>query len=388
LKIVSETIATEIADRGIIPFSRFMDLALYCPVYGYYEREADSVGKAGDFYTSPSVGPLFGEMLAWQFSKWLEPEAARGSHSGGRRVQMVEAGAHGAALARDILGWLRCHQAEIFGRLDYWILEPSPQRRERQAQALRDFHGQVHWAADWSALRANLPTASGARISHGVGGIIFSNELLDALPVHRLGWDAKRRSWFEWGVGNRDGRFVWEAMPSGEIKWETSHPHLNLPDELKAILPEGFSTEVCPAATDWWRSAAESLQRGKLITFDYGLEAEEFFLPQRRQGTLRSYRGHQVVDDVLANPGSQDITAHVNFSDIQSVGERAGLKTELLETQSRFLIGLASRVLQNPGAFGEWTPQRTRQFQTLTHPEHLGRAFRVLVQSRREAPKI
>ena len=146
-------------------------------------------------------------------------------------------------------------------------------------------------------------------------------------------------------------------------------------------MPDGYTIETSPAAENWWREAAGILQRGKLLTIDYGLTADEMFSPARTNGTLRAYFRHHVSDDVLANVGEQDLTAHVNFSAIQKVGEEAGLKTEIFSTQTKFLTQILEKTLRDK-TFGEWNSARTRQFQTLTHPEHLGRAFRVLVQSR------
>src|SRR5215468_7481866 len=141
-----------------------MRLALYCPVYGFYEKERDTIGRNGDFYTSVSVGKFFGELLAFQFAEWLLE-----CQSGTRPVQIVEAGAHRGQLARDILSWFRHHRPEIFQRLEYIILEPSAPRQKRQAATLCDFTGKVNW----------LP-----RITHHATrfqGIIFANELLDAM---------------------------------------------------------------------------------------------------------------------------------------------------------------------------------------------------------------
>jgi SAM-dependent MidA family methyltransferase len=123
------------------------------------------------------------------------------------------------------------------------------------------------------------------------------------------------------------------------------------------------------------------LQRGKLLTIDYGFTADEIFSPARTNGTLRGYLRHHVADDILANVGEQDLTAHVNFSAIQKAGEETGLKTESFLTQPQFLTQILAKA-QKEQNFGEWNSSRTRQFQTLTHPEHLGRAFRALVQSR------
>jgi SAM-dependent MidA family methyltransferase len=159
---------------------------------------------------------------------------------------------------------------------------------------------------------------------------------------------------------------------------------LRLPirNELLRLLPDGFSTELCPAAEHWWHEAAKVLEHGKLLAIDYGLRADEFLMPERKEGTLRAYQRHRLGKDVLACPGEQDITAHVNFTAIRAAGESAGLKTDAFLTQAQFLTRIAARTQQAEGSFGKWTTERTRQFQTLTHPEHLGRPFHVLVQSR------
>ena len=142
--------------RGAIPFSRFMELALYCPEYGFYEAERDITGRRGDFYTSVSVGPLFGELLGYQFCEWLK---ASGGDSAVPRL--VEAGAHDGQLAADILGWTRERRPEVFSRLEYWILEPSVRRRAAQERRLGDYRGKVLWAKDFaelSSLREAGPT--------------------------------------------------------------------------------------------------------------------------------------------------------------------------------------------------------------------------------------
>jgi SAM-dependent MidA family methyltransferase len=351
-----------------------MDLALYCPDYGFYEKEKDNIGKDGDFFTSVSVGGLFGELLAFQFSDWLEaedrtPDAKHGTRHAPLRI--VEAGAHDGQLAGDILSWLCDQREEIFDRLEYYIVEPSSHRREWQQEKLKDFKIKVKWVPEISELKSAAEPAQ---------TVIFSNELLDAMPVHRLGWDAKEKKWFEWGVVLKGERFAWSRMPAQEahVSRFTFHEF----DKLLAVLPDEFTVEISPAAEDWWRAAAEILKRGKLLAIDYGFAAEEQFSPHRRNGTLRAYHRHQVTDDVLANPGEQDLTAHVNFPAIQKIGEDAGLRTESFSTQPRFLMPIVQKLLERPDAPAKWNTKQTRQLQTLTHPEHLGRAFRVLVQSR------
>ncbi len=339
-----------------------MELALYCPVYGFYEKEGDTIGRRGDYYTSVSVGSLFGELLAWRFAEWMEEGENAGEGAGAPR-ELVEAGAHGGELARDILRWLRNERAAVYERVRYWIVEPSPRRREWQARRLEEFGDKVCWATGLEDLRS--------KVGRGIRGVIFSNELFDAMPVHRLRWAAKERRWYEWGVSLADGsRFSWTRLE------QLPEPNLcpSAPDELLAILPEGFTVEVCPAASAWWRQAAGMLGHGRLLTLDYGLTREEFFLPHRSAGTLRGYARHRVTADVLADPGEQDLTAHVDFSALQEAGVASGLNTEDFSTQAQFLTRIAACV------WGDWGREQTRQFQTLIHPEHLGR-FRVLVQA-------
>ena len=351
-----------------------MELALYCPDCGFYEKENDTIGRRGDFYTSVSIGSLFGELLAFQFASWL---AERGTGNAGRgtsQMQIIEAGAHDGWLASDILNWLRLRRAALFEQIEYCIVEPSTRRQERQRETLAGFAPRVRWIAD-----AGSPgdDSRGAVSNPQFNGVIFSNELLDAMPVHRLGWDARRREWFEWGVTVDLGSFVWTRMPKTS---HASHVTPHVPPELLQVLPDGFTTEICPAAENWWRKAARALSHGRLLTIDYGLSAGEFFAPQRADGTLRAYHRHRLSGDVLANAGEQDLTSHLNLTAIQSAGEAVGLRTENLQTQARFLTDIAGRAWAEGSGFGPWTSAHTRQFQTLTHPEHLGRAFRVLVQ--------
>ncbi len=373
-----------------------MELALYCPNCGYYEREEDIVGRGGDYYTSVSVGPLFGELLAFQFAEWLEG-GARGASPGDRAgegteaMRIVEAGAHSGDLARDILLWLREHRPGLFDRLEYWIIEPSEARQAWQKRKLAELGNKVRWVRELAGMTGKALPDPGCSPPVGLRGIVFANELLDAMPVHRLGWDARARAWFEWSVKCQAGRFVWTRIKDGggggggqQSSTPLSISHLQIPNQrgLLEVLPDGFTIEVSPAANQWWGKAAEALECGKLITIDYGLTAEEILRPERKEGTLRGYRHHRLASDVLANPGQQDITAQVNFTAIRAVGESVGLRTNAFLTQAQFLTSIAARTWKDEGSFEKWTPERTREFQTLTHPEHLGRSFRVLVQER------
>lgn len=365
--------------EGAVSCARFMEVALYQPEHGYYERDSTVVGQRGDFYTSVSVGPLFGQLLGYQFAEWLE-----GMGPSDTPLQIVEGGAHDGQLAEDIINWLIRHRPDVLPRIEYWILDPSRRRREWQSGRLSMFAPRVRWFSNWAEIQQ----------AGGVTGVIFANELLDAFPVHRVAWSASRQEWFEWGVRMVEDRFIWARLPALNLSvaalCEPAAALSNLDPSVRAsawaslapVLPDGFILELSPFAEYWWELAAKSLRRGKLLTFDYGHTTSEVINPTKPHGTLRAYYEHQLVDNILAAPGVHDITAHVNFAAITHMGESAGLVTSELTGQGRFLTRVAQRTMQQPGVFGEWHGERARQFQTLTHPDHLGRSFSVLVQER------
>jgi len=370
LNDLSEILRAEIAAYGPLSFARFMGLALYHPDFGYYERPRRRVGRKGDFITSVAVGGLFGELLAAQFARWLDELHAANSKR--QTPILLESGAHDGRLAADILAaWTAQPTRQPVIR--YLLLEPSERRRAGQRETLAAHLDQVEWRESWTGL-AGQP----------VHGVLFANELLDALPVHRLGWSAVESRWFEWRVDCDRERFVWRRG-SAPVSPELTNL---LPASLQAagragVLPDGYSTEVSPGALDWWRAAASHLSCGWLVTFDYGLRDEEYANPARLKGTLRAYSEHHVAADVLAAPGEHDLTAHVNFTALQRAGEEAGLETVGCWTQEQFLGGIVQRLA--PDKLAAWDAVKRRQFQALTHPEQLGRKFRVLAQRRAAA---
>ena len=372
MKTPDATLRAEIQKNGALPFARFMELALYHPDTGYYETNKSTVGRHGDFITSVSTGEMFGHLLAFQFGEWLENLSQFKNIN--EKLSIIEAGAHDGKLAADILRWLKNFRPEIFSEIEYCLLEPSPRRQGWQAETLKEFAPQVRWFSNFENLKLKTQNSK-------LHGVIFSNELLDAFPVRRLGWDAKEKKWFEWGVTLNGENFVWTRSADSLSALRLPSAILDLPSSLLEVLPDGYTIEISPAAEYWWRDAAKILAHGKLLTIDYGFTADEQFSPSRTNGTLRAYHQHRVSDDLLANAGEQDLTAHVNFSAIQKVGEEAGLTTETFCTQPQFLTRIFSAAVKKNN-FENLDAKQVRQFQTLTHPEHLGRAFRVLVQSR------
>jgi SAM-dependent MidA family methyltransferase len=344
-----------------------MEVSLYSPETGYYEREADVIGCGGDYYTNVSTGSLFGSLLAFQFVEWLEQLTVK-------PVQLVECGAHNGQLAADILAFLGKNRPEFLQRLEYWLVEPSPRRQDWQAHKLANFARQTRWAQDLESLPKT-----------GIYGVIFSNEWIDALPVRRIGWDASAQQWFEWGVSMHRDQFVWMRMPPlllEAISADLNDAGIDFASENLAALPDGFTLELSPVAGRQWKQAASALRHGWLLTIDYGAPIWDLLALGCAQGTLRAYRQHHIVPDLLANPGAQDLTAHVNFTQLQNIGEAAGLQTEGLYSQCQFLTKIAQCWWKAPDLTADWAADQVRQFKILTHPDHLGRAFKVLVHSR------
>ena len=340
---LEQRIHNGIAEKGGIPFSRFMELALYEPGLGYYEKKRE-VGQRGDFFTSVSVGSVFGELLAFQFAEWLaELEGP---------VQLIEAGAHDGRLANDILETFRDWRPEIYERITFVLLEPSRVRQGWQNEMLASHAGKIQWTTE-------IPPA--------IHGVFFCNELLDAFPAQKLEWDSKTKDWFECGVGESGGQFEWCRMDAVKDSW-------NVGGEL----PAGTGMVHVPTLAPFWNEVCGSLRKGRAVAIDYFLEEEEFFAPPRPHGTLCAYHGHHQTDDLLANVGEQDLTASVNLAELDFAAKAAGVHERVVSTQAQWLVRIFEQTLQNPDCFPEWTPERTRQFQTLVHPEHLGRAFKVL----------
>jgi SAM-dependent MidA family methyltransferase len=356
MNALEQLVREEILTRGPMRFDRFMELALYHPEHGYY-AQARPIGRTGDFFTSVSVGPLFGRLLAWQFRQMAElldePE-----------FWIVEQGAHDGRLARDILEEGR-HTSEFWDKLRYLIVEPSSARREEQARLLADFGPRVRWLDRLEAWKGEKPA-----------GGFFSNELADALPVRLI--EGAGGDWHERRVGlDSEQGLNWTlADADAELRLAIG--------ALPLVPMDGFRTEIGLAARAWASQTARFLRRGYRLTIDYGFPASAYYAPFRRDGTLTCYRQHRRGDDVLDAPGEQDITAHVDFTALARAGERAGLETLGLVDQMHFLIGIVKEHVERGGRSVDLGPD-VKAWQTLTHPSYLGERFKVLVQGR-DAP--
>ena len=338
-----------IAERGRITFADFMELALYHPLGGYYAR-ADSADASGDYYTSPTAHPAFGALTAVQLGRMWEL-LDRPSP-----FYAVEMGAGSGLLSRDVVAYADRALGPFAEALCYVTVDRArPPKTASQAQHV---------------------VAAGAPLRRLVG-CLLSNELLDAFPVHR----------FE----VRDGRVleVYVAVRDGELAEavdEPSTPRLSQHVEGLGIdLPEGFRGEVNLGIGEWMAGLAEALDRGFVLTIDYGYAREELYSPERRGGTVQGYYRHTEVADPYRRVGEQDITAHVDFNHVAAAGRSAGLVPLGIWSQAGFLRGLG---------LGNWIERLRREkmpedrryanlmgMRDLIRPEGLG-GFKVLLQEK------
>ena len=340
---------TRIDRDGPLRFSDFMAVALYDPALGYYARETRQVGRGGDFFTSVSVGPLFGELLARRFLReWQDS----GSPA---RWRIIECGAHDGTLAADILGAMTRLAPGAMAALEYAIPEPLPLLQAAQRKTLDRFAGSTRYVTDASELFAEpLP------------GVAFGNELLDALPFHVVELQAG---------GWRECRVATDA--SGGFAWDTS-----LPCELEALaalgtdFPDGYRTEIRTNYGDFLEPLTRCLSSGLLLWPDYGFARPEFYHPDRKAGTLRTFSKHRAADNPLATPGEIDITAHVDFTAVAEAAIALDCQPLVFRNQGAWLTGIGRDWLL--GQEGNPDAAALRQFQTLTHPVHLGGSFHVL----------
>ncbi|MGC8742542.1 MAG: class I SAM-dependent methyltransferase [Verrucomicrobiia bacterium] len=360
-------------NNGFITFEKFMEMCLYQPGLGYYESVENSPGREGDFITSVSVGYLFGYLLAFKFNKWLAELEAKVNY--GDNLFLIEAGAHDGSLALDVLNWFYNYSKKRFDGLKYLIIEPSPVRREWQKYRLKQFSEKVLWYNSFNDAAESINANEGK--SREFTGIVFSNELLDSFPVHRLVWDARLKRWFEMAVCCENESFKYARVSLSD---ECAEYVNRIDSSLLDFIPDGFVCELSVKALDWWKMAAAFLKRGKLLTIDYGYNEPGILNPHYFNGTLRAYNRHRSNTDLLTNFGQQDITFSVNFSLFIETAERQGMSTEYFGSQEEFFVQIIKEFVA--GETPHWFASNLSQFKTLVHPEHFGRQMKVLVQSK------
>ena len=352
-KTLEEIIYKEIREKGPIPFSRYMEMCLYHPELGYYQRQAHITGPAGDFFTAPHVHALFGQTLA----AWIRGEALKKNF---KKVTVLELGPGNGQLAQDILD----HWDPKGPQLSLILVEASgPRKMDLEAR----FEGQP--------VRVLAP----GEIDNldPVDGVVLANEFFDALPLRIL--ESRDNAVMEVHVGQKDGNLEEILLPVAELSERFS--------DLLTDLPKGFRTEISSEWSPWIKKASRVLNRGHLVIIDYGEYTDGLVVPWRMGGTLRCYQRHQVDTNPYENPGEKDITAHVNFSFLKDIALETGFTLRSYTTQSSFLIKggilelLAKQMEQLPEneATGLWLTVKN-----LIHEEGLGEIFKALVLDRVE----
>lgn len=350
--------------EGWLAFAEVMNAALYDQEHGYYGSGPTRIGRCGDFYTAVSVGPLYGRHVALLADRvWRalgEPD----------EFAIVEQGAHDGQLMEDVLHGLATDCSALASLAQFVIIEPNEACRHAQVRRLDPLlSGRISWLPDVAGLEG------------GPASLFFvANELLDAFPVRVVRWDGNR--WDECVVGlSGDGQaLVWRqaVIRDPELAVETQR--------LPRDLPAGYTTEISLAAIRWGRQLARVPFRGAVMIADYGFDHDEFYAPYRVSGTLRRYHRHRMDERVLEGLGDCDLTAHVNFSRVIEAagGNGYGLKLLACCDQGRFLTRLAAPWLRGFEARSPAHPDPAmlRQFQTLTHPAHMGAKFRICLLGR------
>jgi len=343
----------EISRRGPIPFRDFMEHALYHPEHGYYTSGRAAIGRGGDFFTSVSVGSLFGRLLACQFEEMWQRLDCPGDFT------IVEQGAHDGRFASDVLSHLHLHSPAFHESLRYTIIEPSARARATQHERLGSFAESVTWVAS----PADLAPFT---------GVHFSNELLDAFPVHLLTWTGTE--WLERHVTAEGDAFVFTDAP-------LSSPALCEHLARLPAVPAGYVTEVNLAALTWLAQLAPKLQRGLILAIDYGYARADYYREDRTEGTLSAYADHRRERNPLARPGEIDLTAHVDFTTLAEHALALGFALTGFTDQHHLMVGLSPLHFPDEPAITLARQKDLRALQTLMHPTMLGRAFQAICLS-------
>jgi SAM-dependent MidA family methyltransferase len=357
-----EKIAQEIRERGPIPFSRYMELCLYDPELGYYSRDVEKFGRAGDFYTSSDVHAVFGRLLARQFEEMWR---VLGSPE---QIELLELGPGRGLFARDVLDWSEKKIPDFFRAAHYTLVERSPTLRHGLEARLSQ-----HLATGRASIASTDGIGAKTRaLPREVPLIVVANEFFDALPVEVLSAEGSLR------VDAENSRFVekWGPASSAELEFL---------DRYGVHPGPGDRIEICFEARLQMHALAEAIERGFFIVIDYGYTREEQ-LAGRHLGTIMTYRQHTAGPNPYEAPGEQDITAHVNFTALAAVAEQHGVQAYPLLTQSQFLMGIGEEN-QFAEAFEECRLPQERakvalQLKHLVTPAGMGETFQVLVASK------
>jgi SAM-dependent MidA family methyltransferase len=355
-----------------ITFAQYMALALYHQPYGYY-TERVSIGSLGDFFTSSSLGQDFGQLLGIQLKEMWHNLGCPAPFC------VVEMGAGNGELAQDLLdSWQRDDYQPFLKALKYIIIERSPNLRQQQQERLKSIRSKIRSNSDFDLTWKNWSDLA----SESIEGCFFSNELVDAFPVHLVQKDGQELK--EVYLGFQRGELT-EIVDRLSTEKLTDYFNLVGIDLLQQQYPQGYRTEVNLQGLDWVETLATKLKRGYMLTIDYGYSAEKYYRPSRSQGTLQCYYQHRRHNNPYANLGYQDITAHVDFTALELYGELSNLHKIGFTQQGLFLMALGIGDRLNELSSGKFSiPEifkRRDALHQLIDPTGLG-GYGVLIQGK------
>lgn len=355
---IEQYIQEQIGRHGPVSFRWFMDKVLYHPELGYYAQPNRSPGKRGDYFTNVCVGRIYGDLIGKQIEQMWHHLGTPPTFA------IMEQGAHHGQFANDLLTWLHSFSPDCYEAARYWFIEPNAALAKAQKQTCEA----------WPVKKLNWLSCVDELDAGSIVGVHFSNELLDAFPVHlvtRLGGQ-----WAENFVDCRNGKFSWVyTAPSTPI---LEKQLAKLPDWL----PEGYQTEVNTAAQRWIEDLAQAFMRGFILIVDYGFPRSEYYHPDRTTGTLSCYANHNRFDNPFKKIGHADITAHVEWTSLAEAAELHQLDIAGFTDQHHFIVGLGKEeLLTLEREVPELTPELqeyVRTFRMLMHPETMGTRFQAL----------
>lgn len=361
---LKEIIKARIGSKGPMRFRDFMQSALYEPELGYYTRPGLDIGKGGDFYTSPHSHAVFGRTLGRQVELCFDA-------LGGTDVfrdepfHIVECGGGRGWLASDIMDYLKGR--EIYNSISYTLLELNPSMARRQQGLLGSHADRVRWANSLDEIQ-------------NIKGMVISNELMDAFAVHLIEFS---RQWDEIFIDLDGDTFVERPAPvqDGRV--------LDYIARYIGQMPQGCRTEVNLHAPEWLTRAANALMAGYILTIDYGYPARELHAPERNRGTILCYKGHVANEDFLEHVGQQDITAHVNFTDLKNTGDAIGLDSIGYARQGVYLVSLGiDRTIAEYYGEGNSPGMDMHKINNLIMPGTMGDTHKVLLQSKKADSRL
>ncbi|TCP70449.1 class I SAM-dependent methyltransferase [Baia soyae] len=346
-----------------ISYQHFMDISLYHPKWGYYSQNRVKLGKKGDFYTNAHVGDVYGTVLAKAFrnevGKWRSSQVSKSSV-----WKLVEMGAGDGRLMEQVIRALDGFEVSS-DELEIYLVETSSEHRRIQQERLQPMSPYpINWCEKVE------------EIEPGEYTILYSNELVDAFPVHLLEWDGMR--WLEVYIREDNGEWIEELGDCSSEELFHAVQELPIPSQV------GQRVEMNLLANKWLQTLSTWMNSGSIFTIDYGVSMDELYADFRYHGTIRGYHEHQIVSHLPDRVGEVDLTSHVHFDSLKQWGEKYGLKTISHQLQSEFLIKQGILELMPSPTPDPFSPaEKTRRaIKQLVHPQWMGEAFQVLVQTK------